>query len=166
MTLEANVFLSLLFLPNLQWITSCLLHAHLSHLATRSPKLEDPEPTVVLSFRSLSHVWIFCNSMDCSLPGFSVHGISQASIPEWVAIPFSRGSSLSRDGTRISCIAGRFFTAGAARDAHLAVRCPELRGPLSSPYHLLRGGASLFSFTNIWMMLADCVNLPSRISKK
>ena len=31
--------------------------------------------------------------MDCSLPGFSVHGISQARIVEWVAIPFSRGSS-------------------------------------------------------------------------
>ena len=33
--------------------------------------------------------------MDCSQPGFSVHGISQARIPEWVAISFSRGSSLS-----------------------------------------------------------------------
>ena len=35
--------------------------------------------------------------MDCSLPGSSVHGIPQARILEWVAIPFSRGSSLSRD---------------------------------------------------------------------
>jgi len=33
-----------------------------------------------------------CDPMDCSLPGFSVHGISQARILEWVAIPFSRGS--------------------------------------------------------------------------
>ena len=104
MTLEANVFLSLLFLPNLQWITSCLLHAHLSHLATRSPKLEDPEPTVVLSFRSLSHVWIFCNSMDCILPGFSVHGISQASVLESAAVSFSRGSSWHRDRTHVSYI--------------------------------------------------------------
>jgi len=31
--------------------------------------------------------------MDCSLPGFSVHGIFQARVPEWVAISFSRGSS-------------------------------------------------------------------------
>ena len=37
-------------------------------------------------------VWTF-NSMDCSLPDSSVHGISQARILEWVAIPFSRGSS-------------------------------------------------------------------------
>ena len=51
-----------------------------------------------------------CNSMDCSLPGSSVHGILQARILEWVAIPFSKGSSGPRDWTRVSCIAGRFFT--------------------------------------------------------
>ena len=38
-----------------------------------------------------------CNSMDCSLPGSSVHGIFQARILEWVAISFSRRSSRSRD---------------------------------------------------------------------
>ena len=36
---------------------------------------------------------ILCDPMDCSLPGFSVHGILQARILEWVAIPFSRGFS-------------------------------------------------------------------------
>ena len=35
--------------------------------------------------------------MDCSPPGSSVHGILQARIPEWVAVPFSRGSSWIRD---------------------------------------------------------------------
>ena len=35
----------------------------------------------------------FCDPMDCSLPGSSVHGIFQARILEWVAISFSRGSS-------------------------------------------------------------------------
>ena len=34
-----------------------------------------------------------CNPMDCSLPGFSVHGIFQARVLEWVAISFARGSS-------------------------------------------------------------------------
>ena len=34
-----------------------------------------------------------CDPMDCSLPGSSVHGILQARMLEWVAIPFSRGSS-------------------------------------------------------------------------
>ena len=51
-----------------------------------------------------------CNPMDCSPPGFSVHGILQARILEWIAIPFSRGTSQPRDQTLVSCIAGRFFT--------------------------------------------------------
>ena len=48
--------------------------------------------------------------MDCSLPGSSVHGISQARILEWVAISFSRGSSWSRDQIWVYCLAGGFFT--------------------------------------------------------
>ena len=48
--------------------------------------------------------------MHCSLSGSSVHGILQARILEWVAISFSRGSSLPSDRTRVSCIAGRLFT--------------------------------------------------------
>ena len=51
-----------------------------------------------------------CSSMDCSPLGSSVHGTFQARILEWEAIPFSRGSSPSRDWTWVSCIAGRFFT--------------------------------------------------------
>ena len=39
----------------------------------------------------LSHVWLFCDPMDYSSPGSSVHGISQVRILEWVAISFSRG---------------------------------------------------------------------------
>ena len=49
-----------------------------------------------------------CDPMDCSPPGSSVHGISQARILEWVAISFFRGSSLSRDQTCVSCI-GRWI---------------------------------------------------------
>ena len=45
-----------------------------------------------------------CNPMDCSPPGSSVHGILQARILEWVAIPSSRGSSQPRNRTGISCI--------------------------------------------------------------
>jgi len=40
----------------------------------------------------------------------SVHGLLRARILEWVAVPFSRGSSQPRDQTRFSCTAGRFFT--------------------------------------------------------
>ena len=54
---------------------------------------------------------------DCSPPGSSVHEIFQARILEWAAISSSRGSSRPRDQTRVSCTAGRFFTAWAAREA-------------------------------------------------
>ena len=50
-----------------------------------------------------------CNPMDCR-SGSSAHGILQARILEWVAIPFSRGSSQPRDQTQVSYIADRFFT--------------------------------------------------------
>ena len=56
-----------------------------------------------------------CDSVDYSPSGSSVHGILQARILEWVAIPFSRGSSRPRDRTRVSCIAGGFFTVWATR---------------------------------------------------
>ena len=46
-----------------------------------------------------------CDAMD-----YTVHGILQARMLEWVAFPFSRASSQPRDQTQVSCIAGRFFT--------------------------------------------------------
>ena len=52
-----------------------------------------------------------CDPMKCCPPGSSVHGVFQARIQEWVAIPFSWGSSQPRDRTQVSYIAGRFFTA-------------------------------------------------------
>ena len=57
-----------------------------------------------------------CNPMDYSLPGSSVHGISQARILEWVALSFSRGSSQPRDWTQVTRIAGRRFTVWATRE--------------------------------------------------
>ena len=48
---------------------------------------------------------------------YTDHGILQARILEWVAFPFSRGSSQPRNRTQISCIAGRFFTSWATREA-------------------------------------------------
>ena len=46
-----------------------------------------------------------------------VHGIFQARILEWVAFPFSRGSSQPRDRTQVSCITGGFFASWAVREA-------------------------------------------------
>ena len=53
----------------------------------------------------------------CNLMDYTVHGILQARIQEWVAFPFSRGSSQSRDQTKVSHIAGRFFTCCATSEA-------------------------------------------------
>ena len=53
-----------------------------------------------------------CDPMDCI-----VHGILQARILEWVAFPFSRGSSQPRDRTQVSHIAGGFFTSWTTREA-------------------------------------------------
>ena len=57
---------------------------------------------------------------------YIVHGIFQARILDWIAIPFSRGSSQSRDWTQESCTAGRFFTIWATRDTDCIL----------SPYYL------------------------------
>ena len=53
---------------------------------------------------------ILCDPIDYRLPGSSVHGILQTRILEWVAVPFSRGSSQPRDRTQVFHIAGGFFT--------------------------------------------------------
>ena len=56
---------------------------------------------------------ILCDPVDYTVPG-----ILQARILGWVAVPFSRGSSQSRDWTQVSHIAGKFFTSWATREAH------------------------------------------------
>ena len=84
-------------------------------------------PTETMEVMSSSY-----HHMDCSPPGFSVHGILQARTLEWVAISFSKESSWPRDWTQVSCLAGRFFTTWAARETHiwytakLLQSCPTL----------------------------------------
>ena len=58
-----------------------------------------------------------CDSIDCSPPGSSAHGILQTRILEWEAIPFSRGSSRPTNQARVSCTVGSFFTIWATREA-------------------------------------------------
>ena len=59
--------------------------------------------------------------MDCSLPGSSAHGILQARILQWVAIPYSGVCSQPRDRTQVSHFGGRFFTLCATREAMLSI---------------------------------------------
>ena len=59
-----------------------------------------------------------CDSMD-----YTVHGILQARILEWVVIPFSRESSQPRDQTHVSCTEGGFFTSWTTREVQLSRKC-------------------------------------------
>ena len=85
-----------------------------------------------------------CSPVKCSLSGFSVHGISQGKILEWVTISFSRGSSWSRDRTWVSCITGGLL------------HCRQILYWLShqrSPYHISLLEAMLHLFylrENLW----------------
>ena len=85
-------------------------------------------------FSVISPIWLFCDLMDCSLPGSSVHGISQARILEQVSISFCRVSSWREDRTGVSwviCIRRILYH----RTTREALRC-EVGQVLISP-HLL-----------------------------
>ena len=95
--------------------------------------------------------------MDCSPPGSFIHRVFQARVLEWVAMPFSRGSSWPRNWIRVSCIAGRFFTIWATREVlhqHWTTELPGTSLPivlwsfslLSETY--LQG--ALISFSGKW----------------
>ena len=57
--------------------------------------------TLWVPAKSLQSCPTLCDPMDCSLPGFPVHGILQARVLEWVVMPFSSVSSLPQDRTHI-----------------------------------------------------------------
>ena len=65
---------------------------------------ESTSQLVFVWAKSLQSCPTLCNPINCSLPGFSVQGILQASVLEWVAMPSSRGSSLPRDQTHVSYV--------------------------------------------------------------
>uniref|UniRef100_A0A4W2CDI7 Uncharacterized protein n=1 Tax=Bos indicus x Bos taurus TaxID=30522 RepID=A0A4W2CDI7_BOBOX len=70
------------------------------------------KPAVSHSADVGKQIWPACigSKMTQLCPTFVTYGILQARILEWVAFPFSRGSSQFRDRTQVSCIAGRLFT--------------------------------------------------------
>ena len=109
------------------------------HGSTWSPVLLIPltmrKPRERMRAQSFQPCPTFCIPTDCSPPGSSVHGIPQARILEWVAMPFSRGSSWSRIQTPHACIVGRFFTTeppGKSRENHIFVQ-KEGRDTWSEP---------------------------------
>ena len=78
--------------------------------------------TLKLGLRTPKSCVRLCDSVDCRLPGSSLHGILQARILEWIATPFFRESSWPRAQTRVSCTAGRFFNIWATRGAQEMAR--------------------------------------------
>ena len=70
--------------------------------------------------KSLQSCLTLCDPVDHSLPGSTVHGILQARILEWIAMPSSRGSSQLRDWTYtsfVSCIGRRFLYTSSTWEA-------------------------------------------------
>ena len=79
----------------------------LDRLKLRKTKIETktkPLGQSSVRAKSLQSCPTLCDPMDCSPAGSSVHGILQARILEWVAMPFSRGSFQPRDRIQVSCI--------------------------------------------------------------
>ena len=98
-------------------------------------------------------------SIDCRLPGSSVHGILQARILEWVAMPSSRSSSQPRDQTQVSCIAGRFFTVWATREAQES----NILGNIYSDsenglFHFSQSGECVIVFHVVWICISLMAN--------
>ena len=89
-------------------------------------------PSPCMCAQLLQSCLTLCNLMDCSPPGSSVHGILQARILEWVAMPSSRGSSPTGDQTCISYsfyTTGRFFTAELLRKPSLSPDIVQVHSP-------------------------------------
>ena len=92
----------------------------------------------------------FCDTMECSQSGCSVHGISQARILEWVPISFSRGSSQPRDWTLISCIAGRLSTIWATREV--------LMNSLIWVIFFKKRGSTLEEDSQFYWVVSSCID--------
>ena len=105
-------FLALTCLYSKFWIPSSALCPQLIHQAFLWIWVYGTPPSLILNLKVKVLVAqlcpTLCGPMDCSPPGFSVHGISQARLLEWVVISSSGVSSQSRDQTPISCI-GRWI---------------------------------------------------------
>ena len=76
-----------------------------------------------------------------SLPGSFVYGILQARILGWVAVPFSRRPSQPREWTHVSCIAGRFFTIWATREAQKSWTGEPIPSPVDLPNPVIEMGS-------------------------
>ena len=107
------------------------------------------------------------DSMDCSPPGSSVHGISQARILEWVAITSSRGSSLCSAQTHVSCI-GRWilyhWATWEAQTSFLLCCCQLLNGVwlFATPWTAAHQASLFFTISwTLWKLMSIESVMPS-----
>ena len=112
-THQQRCLITMAYLPN---TSTTFLLARPQHIKTFLPFVSAEVSSISLLYLKKEKSEVaqscptVCNPVDCSLPGFSIHGILQARILEWGAISFSRGSFQPKDRTWVSCIAGRRFT--------------------------------------------------------
>ena len=104
------------------WLGS--LKAIISNLEKKNKYVKYPLFVVVV--QSLSHVQLFCNPMDYSTPGSSVHEISQARILEWGIIPFSRDLPNPGIEPTSPALGGFFTTEPPGRNSHISKRPHQL----------------------------------------
>ena len=97
--------------------------------------------------KSLQSCLTLCDPMDCSPPGSSVPGILQARILEWVATPFSRGSSQPRNLTHVSCISC------ISRHVLYHLGCPLFHGALLLICNSIWGLDSILGSSPSWLIL-------------
>ena len=134
---------------------------------------------MLLLYHSFSHVWLFETPWTVAHQAPLSMGIFQAGILQWVAIPFSRGSSRPRDRTWVSHTAGRFLMGWTTREApqqglataKLLQSCPTLCNPRDgsppgSPVPGILQARTLewaaISFSNAWKWKVE-VKSPSRV---
>ena len=86
-------------------------------IAVTIPKGGLAWPSIISSFSKVKVKVTQPHLTHCHPMDYTVHGILQARILEWVAVPFFRGSSQPRNWTQVSHIAGGFFTSWATREA-------------------------------------------------
>ena len=105
------------FKVNMEKQTGCKLgKEHAKVVYCHSIYLTSMQSSV--QFSSAQSCPTLCDPMDCSLPGSSIHGIFQATVLEWIAISFYRGSFQPRDWTLVSRIVDRRFTIWATREVN------------------------------------------------
>ena len=102
----------------------------------------------------------------CDPIGYTVHGILQARILEWVAFPFSQELSQPRDRTQVSHTAGRFFTSLATREAQEYWSGYAIHSPADLPDPGIELGSSSLQVDSLLTELSGKIFVKNRVSVK